>query len=132
VGGSVVGDRIEGSPDTELRTVRQCSTQTTYENRAVAYDVIYEFAGKEYSAQMQHDPGPTLAMQIGPVGAMDNAQQRQTYAADIPVYEEPAPLVLAQPTYPVYYPRPYYYPPVSLNFGLGYWGGGYRGHRHWR
>lgn len=133
VGGSVVGDRIEGSPEPELRTVRQCSTQTAYENRAVAYDVVYEFAGKQYSAQMPHDPGPTLALQIGPVGAMSNEQPRQTYPADIPVYEEPPPVVVSQPVYPIYYPRPYYYPPVMFNFGYGYWGGGHRGHgRHWR
>jgi uncharacterized protein YcfJ len=133
LGGSVVGDRIEGSAEPELRSVRQCSTQTAYENRAVAYNVVYEFAGKQYSAQMQNDPGPTLALQIGPVGAINSEQQRQTYAADIPVYEAPAPVVVSQPVYPVYYPRPYYYPPVSLNFGWGYWGGGYRGHdRHWR
>ncbi len=137
VGGSVIGDRIEGAGEPELRTVRQCGTQTSYETRAVAYNVVYEFAGKQYTAQMPHDPGPTLALQIGPAGAMGNAMsndQRQTYAADIPVYEEPPPVVLTQPVYPVYYPRPYYYPPVSLEFGFGYWGGGggYRGHRHWR
>lgn len=133
VGGSVVGDRIEGSPDVELRTVRQCSTQTTYENRAVAYNVVYEFAGKQYSAQMPHDPGPTLALQIGPLGAI-GSEQRQTYAADIPAYEEPLPvLITPPPVYPMYYPRPYYYPPVTLDFGFGYWGGGgHRGHRHWR
>jgi uncharacterized protein YcfJ len=136
VGGSVLGDRLEDSSDPELRTVRQCSTQTAYENRAVAYNVVYEFAGKQYQAQMPHDPGPTLALQIGPAGATSSEQTRQSYAADIPVYEDAPPVVLAQPTYPVYpvyYPRPYYQPPVSLQFGFGYWGGGgYRGHHHWR
>jgi hypothetical protein len=49
------------------------------------------------------------------------------------MYEEAPPVVLAQPVYPIYYPRPYYYPPVMMNFGFGYWGGGHRGHdRHWR
>ena len=144
VGGSVVGDRIEGSPEPELRTVRQCGTQTTFENRTVAYNVVYEFAGKQYSAQMPHDPGPTLALQIGPLGASSNDQppqqqqqaQQQSYPADIPVYADQPPVVITQPVYPaypVYYPRPYYYyPPVSLQFGFGYWGGGYRGHHHWR
>ena len=131
VGGAVLGDRIEGAPETELRTVRQCGTQTTYENRTVGYNVVYEFAGKQYSAQMPNDPGPTLALQIGPVGAVSN-EQRQTYAADIPVYEEPRPPVVVSQPYPVYYTRPsYYYPPISLEFGYGYWGGGYRGHHHW-
>jgi uncharacterized protein YcfJ len=134
VGGSVLGDRLEGSAEPELRTVRQCSTQTQYESRAVAYDVVYEFAGKQYSTQMPHDPGPTLALQIGPAGADNNNTQRQTYAADIPTYEAPPPVVVTRqvyPAYPVYYPSPYYYPPVRLDFG--YWGGGYRDHhRHWR
>jgi uncharacterized protein YcfJ len=131
VGGAVLGDRIEGFSEPELRTVRQCSTQTIYENRTVAYNVVYEYAGKQYSVQMPHDPGPTLALQIGPADAIGNDQQ-QSYAADIPVYSEPPPVVVTQPVYPVYYPRPYYYPPVRLDFGFGYWGGGYRGHRHWR
>ena len=137
VGGAVLGDRIEGSPEPELRTVQRCSTQTVYENRTVAYNVVYEFAGKQYSTQMPHDPGPTLALQIGPAGAVSNVpQQQQSYAADIPVYSEPPPVVVTQPAYPVYYPTPYYYPPVTLDFGFGYWGGGgyrggYRGH-HWR
>jgi uncharacterized protein YcfJ len=137
VGGAVLGERIEGSPEPELRTVQRCSTQTTYENRAVAYNVVYEFAGKQYSTQLPHDPGPTLALQIGPAGATSNVQQ-QSYAADIPVYSDAPPQVVTQqvvpayPVYPVYYPRPYYYPPISLDLGFGYWGGGHRGHRHWR
>lgn len=141
VGGAVLGDRIEGSPEPALRTIRQCSTQSLYENRTVAYDVVYEYAGKQYSTQLPHDPGPTLALQIGPAG-VDSSAQRQTYSADIPVYEAAPPVVMQQqvvpaysaysayPAYPVYYPRPYYYPPLTLEFG--YWGGGYRGHRHWR
>lgn len=136
VGGSVLGDRLEGSSEPEFRTVQRCTTQTAYENRTVAYNVVYEFAGKQYTAQMQNDPGPTLALQIGPVGA--NAPvQPQSYAADIPVYTDPPPVVRTQPvypiypSYPIYYPPPYY-PPVTLDFGFGYRGGGYRGHHHWR
>jgi uncharacterized protein YcfJ len=137
VGGAVLGDRIEGSPDSELRTIRQCTTQTVYENRTVAYNVVYEYAGKQYTTQLPHDPGPTLALQIGPADAV-SSDQRQSYPADIPVYEAAPPAVVIQqqvvPAYPIYYPRPYYYPPVTLDFGFGYWGGGgYRGHhRHWR
>jgi len=143
VGGSVVGDRIEGSPDAELRSVQNCTTQNIYENRTVAYNVVYEYAGKQYTAQMPHDPGPTLALQIGPADAVSNnlpaqqqqPQQQRSYAADIPVYDEPLPVVVARPVYPVYYPRPYYYyPPVRLDLGFGYWSGGHRGHSHrrWR
>jgi uncharacterized protein YcfJ len=144
VGGSVVGDRIESSPEAELRTVRQCGTQTVYENRTVAYNVVYSYAGKQYTTQLPHDPGPTLALQIGPAGASNEPQPQpqtqQSYAADIPVYADAPPVVVTQPVYPaaypVYYPRPYYAPPVTLELGFGYWGGGYRGgyrgHHHWR
>lgn len=135
IGGAVLGDRLEGSPEPELRTVRQCGTQTTFENRAVAYNVVYEYAGKQYSVQMPHDPGPKLALQIGPVGANDYQDQAPEPAyAEAPSYVQPQtvyaapPVVVTQP-YPVYYPRPYY-PPVQLEFGFGYWGGG-RGYRHW-
>jgi uncharacterized protein YcfJ len=136
IGGAVLGDRLEGSPEPELRNVRQCGTQTTYENRAVAYNVVYEYAGKQYSVQMPHDPGPKLALQIGPVGANNYDDQDAANTAPPPpayvqpqtVYVQP-PVVVSQP-YPVYYPRPYY-PPVQLEFGFGYWGG-YRGHGHWR
>jgi uncharacterized protein YcfJ len=133
VGGAMLGDRIEGAPEAELRTVRQCGTQTLYENRTVAYNVVYEYAGRQYSAQMQHDPGPTLALQIGPAGSReygdDSANNAPpTYVQPAPVYVQP-PVVISEP-YPVYYQRPYY-PPVNLEFGFGYWDG-YRGHRHWR
>lgn len=155
MGGAVLGDRIEGTPEPELRTVQRCTTQSVFESRPVAYNVVYEFAGKEYSAQMPHDPGPTLALQIGPVGAINSDQQQsqqpqqRSYAADIPVYSEPPPDVVvappaytvypsypiypAYPAYPAYYPRPYLYPPVTFEFGFGHWGG-HRSHRsrHWR
>jgi uncharacterized protein YcfJ len=141
VGGAVLGDRIEGSGEPELRTVQRCSTQTMYENRTVAYNVVYEYAGKQYETQLPHDPGPTLALQIGPVGAT-SSEPRRSYPADIPVEAPPPPVVVTQPAYPVYsppvyyppayYPSPYYYPPVMLEFGFGRWGGGYRGHHHWR
>jgi uncharacterized protein YcfJ len=141
IGGAVFGDRLEGSPEPELRNVRQCGTQTSYENRAVAYNVVYEYAGKQYTVQMPHDPGPKMALQIGPVGTQDYVDQ-DAQASNEPVYTAPQtyvqpqivytqqPVVISQP-YPVYYPRPYY-PPVQLQFGFGYWGGGYRGHGHWR
>jgi uncharacterized protein YcfJ len=67
LGGAVLGDRIEGSSPPEVRNVQSCSTQTTYENRTMAYNVVYEFAGKRYTVQMPQDPGPTVRLQITPV-----------------------------------------------------------------
>jgi uncharacterized protein YcfJ len=40
-----------------------------YENRPVAYNVGYEFGGKRYSVQMPTDPGPTLQLQVSPMGS---------------------------------------------------------------
>lgn len=65
-GGAILGDKIEGAPPPETRTVQTCNTQNVYENRTVAYNVVYEYAGKQYSVQMPQDPGPTIRLQITP------------------------------------------------------------------
>jgi uncharacterized protein YcfJ len=135
MGGAILGDSIEGQPMAQTQNVQRCSTQTFYENRTVAYNVVYEFAGKQYSVQMPNDPGPTVQLQISPVGAIQQGGAPQTAATyPQPVYTQPTTIVVTQETYPypVYERRPYY-PPISLNLGYGYWGGGYGGHRgHWR
>ncbi len=135
VGGAMVGDHIEGGPATQIQNVQRCVTQNFYENRAVAYNVIYEFGGKQYSVQMPHDPGPTVQLQVTPVGAstqMAAPPATVTYAQ--PVYEQPAYMV-APPVYQGYYRQDYYQPnyvlPFALGMSFGYWGG-YRGHGHWR
>ncbi len=69
MGGAIVGDNIEGAPMARTQNVQHCSTQTFFENRTVAYNVVYEYAGKQYSVQMPNDPGPTVQLQITPVGA---------------------------------------------------------------
>jgi uncharacterized protein YcfJ len=68
-GGAVLGNKIEGTRD-EVRNVQQCSTQTTYENRVLHYDVIYEYEGRRYSIKMPNDPGQFVRLQLNPVGAM--------------------------------------------------------------
>ena len=66
-GGAILGDNIEGGGTPEVRNVQNCSTQTVYENRTMAYNVVYEFAGKQYTVQMPQDPGPTVSLQVTPV-----------------------------------------------------------------
>ena len=66
-GGAILGDKIEGPSNPEVRQVQNCSQQTVYENRTMAYNVVYEFAGKQYTVQMPSDPGPTVRLQITPV-----------------------------------------------------------------
>lgn len=67
IGGAAIGDNIEGSPQTQFQNVQRCRTQTFYENRVVAYNVAYEYAGRQYSVQMPYDPGPNIQLQITPV-----------------------------------------------------------------
>jgi uncharacterized protein YcfJ len=137
VGGAMVGNRIEGS-GTQVQNYQQCTTQTTYENRAVAYNVVYEYAGRQYQVQMPQDPGPTVRLQITPISA---APPVDPNSGVIPATVATAPMVIGPPVQTVittatpvvvpqyYYHRPYY-PNVSLH--LGYVRGGHRHHGHWR
>lgn len=143
VGGAFLGDRIEGQGSTQNQNVQSCTTQTFYENRTTAYNVVYEYAGKQYSVQMPNDPGQFVRLQITPVGVNapqaptpGNATYSQPDAGQAVISQQ----VITQPVivaavpatvvYPAYYARPYY-PPVGVNLNLG-WSNGNYGHRHWR
>lgn len=154
VGGAMVGNNIEGASQ-QVQNMQQCGVQTAYENRTAYYNVVYEYADKQYSVQMASDPGPYVRLQVTPVGAMPSQPQaavqpgfvqpsqpvysQPVYSQPVytqpvysqPVYVQPA-VVAPMVVYPGYYQRPWY-PPVgvSLNFGYSRGGGGY-GHRHWR
>ena len=68
IGGAVLGNQIEGQGRPEYETVQRCGTETTYENRTVGYNVVYEYAGRQYSTQTATDPGRYIAVQVQPVG----------------------------------------------------------------
>ena len=72
VGGAILGDNIEGPGTPEMKNVQNCSQQMFYENRTMAYNVVYEFAGKQYTVQMPQDPGPTVRLQITPMAPAAN------------------------------------------------------------
>lgn len=154
VGGALLGNNIEANGQQRVQNVQQCSTQTSYENRTVAYNVRYEYAGREYSVQMPYDPGPTVRLQVTPVGVNSAPPDMAAAAGTVdqgtvmtqpapqpavvapavvstyPVYSAPA----YYPAYPSYYPayNPWY-PPVSLSLGFGWFGGGgHHGGRHFR
>ncbi|SFC45727.1 Uncharacterized conserved protein YcfJ, contains glycine zipper 2TM domain [Polaromonas sp. OV174] len=137
VGGAMMGDRIEGS-NSQVQNVQQCSTQTYYENRPSHYNVVYEYQGTQYNAQMATDPGPYVRLQVTPVGAMPAPQQAQpqAYAQPMPQPVYTQTVVAAPVVYPAYYGPSYYapyYPPIGLSLNFGYsrgFGGGHRG--HWR
>jgi len=124
VGGAIVGDKVESN--TNNQPVTTCTTQTVMENRLVGYNVVYEYAGKTYNVQLPQDPGPTIALQITPVGVQSTSPPAATTTV-----VSPPPVVYTQPAV-VYTPAPYYRPwpfTTSINLGWGWHGGG---RRHWR
>src|SRR4051812_16707068 len=133
VGGAILGDRIEGPGATQVQNVQNCTTQTFYENRASSYNVTYEYAGKQYTVQLPYDPGPTIKLQVSPVGGMQqqapgpmtSAEPAQVMTTNTVVVPAAYPYYAAPyPAYPYGYYRPYY-PPVSIGVGVGV-------HGHWR
>lgn len=132
-GGAVVGDRVEGQ-GSQVQNVQRCTTQTLVENRVSNYNVVYEYAGKQYSVQMPYDPGPTVRLQVTPMDAAPTPAAPLTYLlppVTQTIYTQPV-VVAADPVLVpgYYYTRPYY-PPIGLNLQFGYVGG--HGHYgHWR
>jgi len=91
----------------------------------VVYNVVYEFGGKQYTVQMPNDPGPSVQLQVSPVGAVAQTVQPSSVQ---PVYSQPSYVVVAPPAYYGYY-TPNYVVPFALGLGFGYLGG-YGGHGH--
>lgn len=128
IGGSILGERAETERNAP-QPVTTCTTRSVTENRLVGYNVVYEYAGKTYNVQLPQDPGPTISLQISPVGVQTSTPA--TVAPVTTVVTQPA--VVYTPPPVVYAPSPYNRPwPVntSINLGWGWYGGG--GHRHWR
>ncbi|MBP6305267.1 MAG: glycine zipper 2TM domain-containing protein [Giesbergeria sp.] len=67
IGGALLGNQIEGNGKPQYQNVQRCHTETFYENRTVGYNVVYEFAGRQYTTQMSRHPGTTIAVQVQPV-----------------------------------------------------------------
>lgn len=168
-GGALLGNQTEANGSTRVQNFQDCRTETSYERRTVGYDVAYEYAGHTYRTRMDSDPGAYVPLDVGVASQRNDAppsQQAQTYStsaprpgvvvpsgyATAPVYVQPAPVIVAPPTYyvpappvavpyyqpsyqpsyyaPSYYAPAYVAPPVGLSLNLGYsrgYGGG-----HWR
>lgn len=92
LGGALVGNSVE-SQGAHVQNVAQCTTQTSYENRTVAWNVTYEYGGRQHTVQMPYDPGPTIRLNVTPVGGASD--YRQPYAAS-PGYQG-GPVVVAPP-----------------------------------
>ena len=91
LGGIIVGDKIEANntpqTNTTQQTVNRCSTQNFLENRTTGYQVVYEYAGKQYSVQLPQDPGPTIQLQVSPVQSVLPTQP-SSYPAGKPIAME--------------------------------------------
>ena len=133
IGGAVLGIRIEGGrPGYE--NVQRCTTQTYYDNRVVGYDVVYEYAGRQYSTRTQQDPGQWIPVTVQP--AVAPAAPPSSYPQDYGYNSvQPGVVVTETPVYttPVYtspvYVSPSYGATIEYHRGGG-WDHGYRG--HWR
>ncbi len=161
VAGSAIGNNVEANANPPQTVASQrCRTVSSYQNRVVGYDVVYEYNGQRYSTRLPSDPGQRLAIDIRPANdaPLDRVGPPQTYGAVPPAYAQaptyyapPAPAyVESGPDYyapaPVYYGGPSYYAPNYIapvvGLGIGYWigstwhrgyRGGYRGgYHHWR
>lgn len=130
VGGAMAGDRIEGPSGALAQHQTHCSTQNVYENRLVGYNVVYEYAGKQYTVQMPQDPGTTIPLQVTPLG--------QGLRSEGPVQTPPAVQTTMSPTAPtvVYVPSPVYtsrlpvYSHIDLSWNHPRPVIRYSGHRH--
>lgn len=133
VGGAMLGDKVESqSPPPGVQTT--CTTQNVYENRLTGYNVVYEYAGKQYNVQLPQDPGPTIQLQVTPVG-LPRSEAPTPAPAAVVMTQLPTPTTTyINESRVVYVPAPVYryYWPIQTHVNLGWgWHGGHR-HGHWR
>jgi uncharacterized protein YcfJ len=127
IGGAMLGDHIEGGGTQQVQNVERCTTQNVIEYRTTGYNVIYEYAGRQYNVQMPNDPGQWIKLQVTPV-SQQVPVQAQPYAQAYPAYSGNT-VVYAAPN-GVYAPAPVYMAsPVAVGVSFGF-GGGYYGGRH--
>jgi uncharacterized protein YcfJ len=112
LGGAILGNGIEGGSASGLETVRNCNTQTFYENQTVAYDVVYEFGDRQYRTQMQQDPGPFVRLNLSPVGALPAPATRSVGSAPRVIYQQPE-VIYQQPQVIYQQPQVIYPAPVT-------------------
>ena len=113
IGGAVLGNQIEGGQP-QYQNVQRCTTETYYENRTVGYDVVYEYAGRQYNTRTQYDPGRWIPVSVQPATGQSYSNQPDPYASQ-GVYSQPGVVTTTYPQQPVYQPPPTYVtPPVTV------------------
>jgi uncharacterized protein YcfJ len=133
--GAVIGNNIEaGGQPGHVQSTRRCTTESIYEDRTVAYSVVYEYGGQEYTTQMRRDPGRYVQVQVqaapeGEAAPREYAPPPRSRRAPPPESSRPPPIYVERPvtyqtypepvyeTYPA--PGPAYYEPGYPQFGTG-------------
>ncbi len=138
IGGAIAGDKVEGPQAAQTQTQQTCTTQQIYENRLMGYNVVYEFAGKQYTVQLPKDPGPTIKLQVTPVSAapLEVPGPEATVMAEAASTSIVTQQIYSAAPQTVYVQRPYYranvfspYPVFThVNLDLG----AAPRYRHWR
>ena len=122
IGGAALGNNVEGGGEPRSQWEQRCSTQTSYETRTMGYNVTYEYAGKQYTVQMQQDPGAWVPLQVTPVAQPYNQPYGQPLNQPYnQPYSQPYSSPYGAQTYPQGY-QPAYpagepLPPVSYGAG---------------
>ena len=88
-GGAILGDKVEGNPQSEVRNVQNCTRQVIYESRVTAYNVVYEYGGKQFTVQMPSDPGQYVRLQITPIAAPPSYSPMAPPPGSAPNYAPP-------------------------------------------
>lgn len=133
--GAVIGDRIESHQQPQgVAPVRRCQTVNALESRVVAYDVVYDYAGRRFSTRMNQDPGGPgsllpLSVNVAGSGYSDGAPAVTSPQVGTPphvTYVQPPPVPQHQPATTIYYtepvrpvyvaPPPVYYAPPPVFF----------------
>lgn len=117
IAGGLIGNVIESSnSQPAYETVRQCTHETVYENRTVAYDVTYEYAGRHYTTRLDHNPGAWMPVQVQPQGNYQSSYgSRSGFVGPSGAYQSaPAGVVVTES---ITYTQPS--PPIVVDVGMG-------------
>lgn len=156
IAGAMMGDRIEG-PGTRQVPGQNCTTQNVLEYRVQGYTVVYEYQGRQYTSQMQFDPGRVVALQFVTLNPTNPGESALTVPVPAPAQVAPITGIVGSPQVvrvepsvvtgavvpnTVFIPAPTVIAPVvgfgnpwwpatnfssSIFIGSGGWGGGWGG-----
>lgn len=110
LGGGLVGNQIEANS----YPTQSCHTKNVVENRTVAQNVLYEYAGQRYTVQMPAEgnfrPGAQIALQVEAPAQVQAPVQTVNYVRPLPAY-----VTTTAPTY-----APAYAPVAPIVYYTGY------------